>query len=95
MKQLSGEADRLCETHPDQTDDIRGKQEQIERQWQQLRDKAAERRKLLDDSYYLHRFLSDYRSVGADYRNLMNTAHTTNYESTMVQAVVIPQTCEA
>lgn len=63
VKQLSGEADRLCETHPDQTDDIRSKQEQIERQWQELRDKAADRRKLLDDSYHLHRFLSDYRFV--------------------------------
>ena len=63
MKQLSGEAERLCETHPDQTDDIRAKQDQIERQWQELRDKASQRRQLLDDSYQLHRFLSDYRDL--------------------------------
>ena len=63
MKQLSGESERLCETHPAQTDEIRAKQQQIERQWQELRDKAAQRRKLLDDSYYLHRFLSDYRDL--------------------------------
>ena len=63
VKQLSAEAERLQETHPEQTQDIREKQLQIEELWQQLRDKAAARKQLLDDSYYLHRFLSDYRDL--------------------------------
>ena len=55
MKQLGSEADRLCDTHPEQAEDIRGKQDEIEQNWEKLRVKAAERKQRLDDSYYLHR----------------------------------------
>lgn len=63
VKCLSSEADKLTETHSDQADDIRNKQREIESNWEHLKTKAEERKARLDDSYYLHRFLSDYRDL--------------------------------
>lgn len=63
VKMLGEEAERLTDIHPDQADEIRRKQAEIEDNWQRLKQKAAERRAALEDSYYLHRFLSDYRDL--------------------------------
>jgi spectrin alpha len=63
VRTLGTEADRLAEIHGDGADEIRKKQEEIESHWAQLRDKAADRKARLDDSYNLHRFLSDYRDL--------------------------------
>lgn len=63
VKALGAEADRLTDTHPDQADEIRKKQSEIEQGWEKLKTKSAERRANLEDSYYLHRFLSDYRDL--------------------------------
>ncbi|CAH1785763.1 unnamed protein product [Owenia fusiformis] len=63
VKTLSGEADRLCDSHPDQQDQIRQKQTEIAQDWDRLSGKAAERKSRLDDSYYLHRFLAEYRDL--------------------------------
>ena len=37
---MAGEADRLKETHPDQAEDIRSKQAEIENNWRMLKAKV-------------------------------------------------------
>ena len=63
VKTLSAEANKLSDERGDQADDIRGKQGEMENNWEQLRAKAMDRKNKLDDSYNLHRFLSDYRDL--------------------------------
>ncbi len=41
MRTLSGEADRLTETHPEQADDIRAKQAEIGQNWEHLKAKVS------------------------------------------------------
>ncbi|KAK7505097.1 hypothetical protein BaRGS_00003667 [Batillaria attramentaria] len=60
---LGQESVRLQGLHKDQADQIHGKQEEMEQNWEQLRSKAADRKSRLDDSYYLHRFLADFRDL--------------------------------
>ena len=40
VKAMGQEAERLTETHPDQADDIRKKQSEIENNWEKLRQKV-------------------------------------------------------
>ena len=40
VRTLSGEADRLKETHPEQTEDITAKQAEITQNWERLKDKV-------------------------------------------------------
>ena len=40
VKNLAGEADRLTETHPEQAEDIRNKQAEIENNWRMLKAKV-------------------------------------------------------
>ncbi len=42
---------------------IEGKLDEISSTWEDLRRKAEERKRCLDDSYLLHRFLADYRGL--------------------------------
>lgn len=60
---LGQEAARLCGIHPDHADQIKTKHQEIENNWARLTGKAKERKRRLDDSYYLHRFLSDFRDL--------------------------------
>ncbi|XP_076436788.1 spectrin alpha chain-like isoform X4 [Babylonia areolata] len=60
---LGTESGRLQGIHGDQLDQIRDKQQEMEQNWEQLRNKSSERRSRLDDSYYLHRFLADFRDL--------------------------------
>ncbi|KAK7095430.1 spectrin alpha chain-like isoform X3 [Littorina saxatilis] len=60
---LSQESVRLQGTHPEQGEQISGKQQEMEHNWEQLRNKASDRKSRLDDSYYLHRFLADFRDL--------------------------------
>ncbi|KAL8606296.1 hypothetical protein ACOMHN_024191 [Nucella lapillus] len=60
---LGTESVRLQGIHADQSDQIHGKQEEMEQNWEQLRNKASDRKSRLDDSYYLHRFLADFRDL--------------------------------
>lgn len=60
---LGTEADRLCGIHAPHADQIHGKREEIEQYWERLTAKAKERREKLDESYSLHRFLSDFRDL--------------------------------
>ena len=60
---LSKEADRLKDIHKDQGGQITSKQTEIVDNWRRLKDKGADRKARLDDSYYLHRFLADFRDL--------------------------------
>ncbi|XP_059141379.1 spectrin alpha chain-like isoform X3 [Physella acuta] len=60
---LTSEADRLQETHVDQSGQIRDKRREINENWEKLKTKATERKTRLDDAYYLQRFLSDFRDL--------------------------------
>ncbi|KAH8239266.1 hypothetical protein KR032_002631 [Drosophila birchii] len=60
---LGAEAQRLCSIHADHSDQIRDKQAEIANYWQSLTAKARERKQKLDESYYLHRFLADFRDL--------------------------------
>ncbi|XP_025830723.1 spectrin alpha chain isoform X3 [Agrilus planipennis] len=60
---LGQEADRLCGIHPDHAQQIQAKRAEIEAYWERLTAKAKERREKLDESYFLHRFLADFRDL--------------------------------
>ncbi|XP_069695870.1 spectrin alpha chain isoform X5 [Periplaneta americana] len=60
---LGQEADRLCGIHADHADQIQAKRAEIVEYWESLTTKAKERRQKLDESYYLHRFLADFRDL--------------------------------
>lgn len=60
---LGVEAKRLCDIHADHSDQIREKQSEIAAYWQSLTAKAKQRKQKLDESYFLHRFLADFRDL--------------------------------
>lgn len=60
---LGQEADRLCGIHADHADQIQAKRAEIVAYWERLTSKAKERREKLDESYFLHRFLADFRDL--------------------------------
>ena len=60
---LSKEAERLMDSHKDQAEQISNKQTEIADNWEKLKNKGADRKARLDDSYYLHRFLADFRDL--------------------------------
>nr|CAH7757315.1 unnamed protein product [Callosobruchus chinensis] len=60
---LGKEADRLCAIHGDHANIIQAKRAEIEAYWQSLTTKAKERKEKLEESYSLHRFLSDFRDL--------------------------------
>uniref|UniRef100_A0A0K2TMK4 Spectrin alpha chain n=1 Tax=Lepeophtheirus salmonis TaxID=72036 RepID=A0A0K2TMK4_LEPSM len=60
---LGQEADRLCQIHPEHAEQIKAKHQEISKNWEQLLDKAKDRRQKLDESYHLHRFLADYKDL--------------------------------
>lgn len=60
---IGKEADRLCGIHADHADQIQSKRGEIEAYWERLTAKAKERREKLDESYFLHRFLADFRDL--------------------------------
>ena len=60
---LAQEAEKLCSTHPEHADQIMAKHKEIEQNWDDLIKKAKERKQKLDESYFLHRFLADFRDL--------------------------------
>lgn len=60
---LGQEAERLCGIHAEHSSQIRAKREEIIGYWESLTSKGRERRRKLDESYYLHRFLADFRDL--------------------------------
>lgn len=63
MHSLAQEAERLKTLHPDRSGVIDGKRHEAQDYWENLRQKAAERKAGLDRSYALHRFFADYRDL--------------------------------
>ncbi|CAG2119620.1 unnamed protein product, partial [Medioppia subpectinata] len=60
---LGQEAHRLCGIHEDLADQTRAKHSEIVSTWEQLKSKALDRRRRLDESYLLHQFLADFRDL--------------------------------
>ena len=63
VSMLSQEAEKLCSTHPEHADQIKAKHQEINQNWIDLIQKAKERKEKLDESYFLHRFLADFRDL--------------------------------
>jgi len=63
VRTIGEEANRLCEIHPDQAEQIQAKHKEIVANWEALMEKARLRKEKLDKSYYLHRFLADFRDL--------------------------------
>lgn len=61
--QLSVDADTLSDKHPDSRDTIQDKKNTLLTAWQELKDKCVDRRNKLEESFLLHRFLSDWRDL--------------------------------
>ena len=57
------EADRLIVAYADRVADVRAKKGAVEQAWSALKDKAARRKKKLDDSLNLQRFLVEFRDA--------------------------------
>jgi spectrin alpha len=60
---LTVEGKNLCILHPEHAEQIEGKGNEITNNWEALLTKANERKRRLEDSYLLHRFLSDFRDL--------------------------------
>ncbi|PAV55545.1 hypothetical protein WR25_20353 [Diploscapter pachys] len=65
MQQLEKETARLTDTHPDRADAIKAKYNYTKAAWDALKKKADDRKRALDISYQLHRFLADHRDLTA------------------------------
>ena len=63
VQTLSKESKNLCCFHPNSADEIKGKEQDIVKNWEVLLEKAQERKIRLDDSYKLQRFLTDFRDL--------------------------------
>ena len=63
VRTINQEAKRLCEIHGEHVEQINAKNSQIEASWDSLVSKAKLRKQKLDESYFLHRFLADYRDL--------------------------------
>ena len=63
VKELDETANRLMMTHPDQAQSIYDHQKEINDHWNQLTQKADDRKAKLLDSYDFQRFLSDERDL--------------------------------
>uniref|UniRef100_A0A915I988 Uncharacterized protein n=1 Tax=Romanomermis culicivorax TaxID=13658 RepID=A0A915I988_ROMCU len=63
MQSLVQESERLKQLHPDRSEAIGNKQNEIQKFWENLRHKALDRKNGLDSSYAFHRFFVDYRDL--------------------------------
>lgn len=61
VRQLDELANKLLNTHPEQAENIYGKQKELNEEWSLLTRKADARKEKLLESYDLQRFLADYR----------------------------------
>lgn len=63
VRTLANESERLCNIYPDHTAQILAKHNEITKNWETLITKSKERKRKLDESYFLHRFLADFRDL--------------------------------
>jgi len=72
VRTIGEEASRLCEIHPEHAEQIQAKHKEIEANWSGLIEKARQRKLKLDESYYLHRFLADFRDLTSWINDIKN-----------------------
>jgi len=60
---LGSESERLRQGHPEHASQIKAKQAEIASNWERLNLKAADRKRKLEESGLLHRFLADFRDL--------------------------------
>lgn len=60
---IGHETERLCSVDPDHANLVKGKHQEIVSNWEKLKAKAQSRKRRLDESYALHRFLADFRDL--------------------------------
>ncbi|GAV01441.1 hypothetical protein RvY_12154 [Ramazzottius varieornatus] len=63
VRQLDELATKLLNTHPEQAENIYGKQKELNEDWSALTRKADARKEQLLESYDLQRFLADFRDL--------------------------------
>ena len=63
IKQLDENARKLKENHPESTEVITTKLEEIHMEWRSIQVKVKERKEALLDSYDFQRFMTDYRDI--------------------------------
>ena len=64
VRMLAHESEKLASTHPEHApEQINAKQAEIWQNWNDLIEKAKRRKQKLDESYFLHRFLADFRDL--------------------------------
>ena len=63
-------AAKLAKNHPDSSDEIMERKNEILKDWKALNESATERKEKLLDSYDFQRFLSDYRDLMAWISNM-------------------------
>ena len=63
IKQLDENARKLKENHPESTEVITTKLEEIHMEWRNIQIKVKERKESLLDSYDFQRFMTDYRDI--------------------------------
>lgn len=63
MEKIESEADRLAQRYPERINDINQKLNEADARWTALQRNAEERKRNLERSYNLHRFLADYREL--------------------------------
>ena len=63
VRALNAEADKLKSTHPNSAETVESKFNELHSAWATLSEKAAMRKKNLNESYALQKYLNDYRYV--------------------------------
>lgn len=60
---LEQDSNKLSDSHPEHGGQINAKRDEILQSWEKLVAKKEERKRKLQESYFLHRFLTDYRDL--------------------------------
>jgi spectrin alpha len=63
VQALGIESKNLCCFHPDHADEIKEKEDEIVKNWENLLEKSKNRKIRLEDSYKLQRYLADFRDL--------------------------------
>ena len=86
IRKLDETANRLMVTHPEQAEQTYQKQEEINREWIQLNNKANARDNNLKDSYELQKFLADAEDLKNWIRSIKNKLQTDEQAADVITA---------
>ena len=76
---LNAEADQLMANHPDSADVIEAKLGDLTKTWGEVKNKAADRKGKLTDSFAFQKFLSSYRLKAICNVNIMSPEKTVKF----------------